>query len=94
MPEERSAANPSATDAAVDRWDRETDRRTLDRFIDPAPHTMRAVSIKRRRSYITLMWLMKAEESTDRQTDQYTGGQFPLNFTLHCLKCNKNPTHN
>ena len=28
MPEGRSAANPSATDAAVDRWDRQTDGRS------------------------------------------------------------------
>jgi len=36
--------------APVDRWDRRTDGQTdgrmLDRYIDPAPHTMRAASIK------------------------------------------------
>jgi len=37
----RSAANPPHAAAAVDRWNRETDRRTtLDRFIDPAAHTL------------------------------------------------------
>ena len=41
----RSAANPPATVTAVDWCDRQTDGRTLDRFIDPAPHTMRAALI-------------------------------------------------
>ena len=44
----RSAANPPHTAAAFDWWDRltdgQTDGPTPDRFIDPAPHTMRAVS--------------------------------------------------
>jgi len=39
----RSTANPPA---AVDRWDRETNGRTARRYIDPAPHTMRAASTK------------------------------------------------
>jgi len=30
---------------AVDRWDRQMDRRTLERFTDPAPHTVRVVSV-------------------------------------------------
>ena len=33
----------------IDETDRRTDGRTLDRYTDPAPHTMRVVSIK----YIT-----------------------------------------
>jgi len=37
----RSAANPPADAAAVDRWDRQTDGRTPDRYIDLAPRTMR-----------------------------------------------------
>jgi len=41
----RSAANPPHAAAAVDRWDRQTDRRTLDRFTDPAPRTTRALLI-------------------------------------------------
>ena len=45
LPTRRSAANPPHTVAAVDRQDRRTDGRTLDRFIDPALHTMRVVSI-------------------------------------------------
>jgi len=40
---ERSAANPPHAAAAVDREDRQTDGRTFDRFVDAAPHTMRAV---------------------------------------------------
>ena len=40
----RSAAKPPHTAAAVEWWDRQTDGRTLDRFIDTAPHTMRVVS--------------------------------------------------
>jgi len=40
----RSAANPPHAVAAVDRWDRQTDGRTLGRFVDSAQHTMRAVS--------------------------------------------------
>ena len=45
---QRSAANQPHASAAVDRRDRQTDRRTPDRFIDPAvPHTMRIVSLKR-----------------------------------------------
>jgi len=43
------AANPPHAAAAVDRWDRQTDgrrdRRTLDRYMDPAPHAIRAASI-------------------------------------------------
>jgi len=39
-----SAVNPPHAAAAFDWWDRLTDGRTLDRFIDPAPHTMRTVS--------------------------------------------------
>jgi len=42
----RSATNPQHAAAAVDRWDRQTDRRTdrrmLYRFIDPARHTLPA----------------------------------------------------
>jgi len=46
LPAGRSATNPPHAAAAVDRWDRRTDgRQTLDRFMDPDPHTMRAVSI-------------------------------------------------
>jgi len=41
----RLATNPPGAVAAVDRWDRQTDGRTPDRHIDPAPHTMRAVSV-------------------------------------------------
>jgi len=49
----RSAANPPHAAAAVDRWDRQIDRRTLDRYTDPAPHTMRtAASIIRIRKTI------------------------------------------
>jgi len=48
-----SAANPPHAAAAVDRWDRQIDRRTLDRYTDPAPHTMRtAASIIRIRKTI------------------------------------------
>ena len=47
LPARRSAVNPPAIVAAVDRWetDRRTDRRTLDRYIDPATHTVRAASV-------------------------------------------------
>jgi len=41
----RSAANPPHAAVAVDRWDRQMDRRTLERFTDPAPHTVRVVSV-------------------------------------------------
>ena len=41
LPAERPAANPPPhATAAVDRWDRQTDGRTTDRCIDPAPHTI------------------------------------------------------
>jgi len=40
-----SAANQPHVAAAVDRRDRQTDGRTLDRYVDPAPHTMQAASI-------------------------------------------------
>jgi len=36
LPAGRSAANPPAAAAAVDRWDRQTDGRTRDRYIDSA----------------------------------------------------------
>ena len=39
-----SAANPPHAAAAFDWWERLTDGRTPDRFIDSAPHTMRTVS--------------------------------------------------
>jgi len=41
------AANQPHAAAAVDRRDRQTDGQTPDRYIDPAPHTMLAVSISR-----------------------------------------------
>jgi len=46
----RSAANQPNAAAAVDRRHRQTDGRTPDRYIDPAPHTMRAASIRLIRS--------------------------------------------
>jgi len=46
----QGAGRPPATAAAVDRWDRRTDRqtdgRTHDCYIDPAPHTRRAALIR------------------------------------------------
>jgi len=42
---ESSAASPSAAIVTVGRWDRQTDGRTTDSYIDPAPHTMGAASI-------------------------------------------------
>jgi len=44
VPARRSAANPPAAVAAINRWDRLKDGRTLDRYIDLALHTMRAAS--------------------------------------------------
>jgi len=50
-PAGRSAANPQQRREAGERWDgqtqtdRQTDRQTLDRCIDPAPRTGRAVSV-------------------------------------------------
>ena len=46
-PAGRSAANPPHDAAAVERWDRQTDRRTPDRYTNPVLHTMRAKSISR-----------------------------------------------
>jgi len=43
LPTRRSAANLPLAAVAVNRWDRQTNRRTLDRFIDPAPHIWRRV---------------------------------------------------
>ena len=40
-----SAANQPPAAAAVDRQDKETDGWTPDRYIDPAPHTMRRALI-------------------------------------------------
>jgi len=45
LPAGRSTTNPPAAVAAVDRWDRRTDGRTLNRYIDPAAHTVLAVLI-------------------------------------------------
>jgi len=45
----RSAANPSAVAAAVNRWDRQMDRQTdgqNKRYTDPTPHIMRATSMR------------------------------------------------
>ena len=44
LPAGHPAANPPHTAAAVDRQDRQTDGRTPDRYIDPAPHCMTIVS--------------------------------------------------
>ena len=49
-PAGHSAANPQAAVAAADRWDRQADRylidgRRPDRYIDSAPHCMRAAWI-------------------------------------------------
>jgi len=47
LPTRRSAANLPLAAVAVNRWDRQTNRRTLDRFIDPAPHIWhRVVSLQ------------------------------------------------
>jgi len=40
------SSKPTHTAVAVDRWDRQTDRRTLDRYIDSVLYTMRAVPIQ------------------------------------------------
>ena len=40
LPTQHSAANPPHVTAAFDRWDRQTDGRTLNRFVDSARHTM------------------------------------------------------
>ena len=45
LPTGCSAANLLAAIAVVDRWDRQMDGQTLDRYIDPAPHAMQAASI-------------------------------------------------
>jgi len=37
---QHSGANTPAAVAAVGRWDRRTDGRTLDRYIDPAPRAL------------------------------------------------------
>ena len=37
------SSKPAAAVATVDRWDRQTDGRTLDCYINPAPHTMQTV---------------------------------------------------
>ena len=45
LPARRSAANPrTPLLLSIDGTDGRTDRQTLDRFIDPAPHAMQAVS--------------------------------------------------
>jgi len=41
----RSAANPPHAAAAVERWVRQTDGGTPDRYINPAPLTVRPMSI-------------------------------------------------
>jgi len=63
----RSAANPPHTAAAVDRWDRRTDGRTLDRFIDPAPHTTRAGSI----IHAVRKWALHSQSEHDTGTTRY-----------------------
>ena len=40
LPTQHSAANPPHVTAAFDRWGRQTDGRTLNRFVDSARHTM------------------------------------------------------
>jgi len=39
-----TAANPQKRSAASESWDRRTDGRTHNRYADPAPHSMLAVS--------------------------------------------------
>ena len=39
LPAGRTAANPQRRSAAGELWDRRTDGRTDDRYIDPAAHT-------------------------------------------------------
>jgi len=51
-----SAKNPQHTAAVVEWQDRQTDRWTLDHFIDPAPHTMRAVSVNVTQLTIIKYW--------------------------------------
>ena len=50
LPTGRSAANPPA----VDRWDRRTNRETLNRYTDPAPLTMQSVLLAIVRLYIQI----------------------------------------
>jgi len=47
---EPTTANPPHAAAAVDRWDRQTDGRTPDLYVDPALHTMREQCHKDTRS--------------------------------------------
>jgi len=41
----REALRSKTAAAVVRQWDRQTDGQTPDRYIDPAPHTMRVVSV-------------------------------------------------
>ena len=58
----RSAANQPHAAAVVDWRDGQTDRRTLDRYIDPALHTMRAAST----TASALQWLVQEAQLSQR----------------------------
>ena len=53
-----TVANPPHAAAAVDRWDGQTDGRTLYRYVDPSrlPHTMPPMSIKTRWAKFVADW--------------------------------------
>jgi len=60
----RSAANQPHAAAAVNRRDRQTDGRTPDRYIDPAPHTTMQAASKTAENDYTQQLSLKDSECT------------------------------
>jgi len=93
LPERRSAANPPRA-AQTDGTDKQTDGRTLDRFIDPAPHTVRALSIIASSSDSIYCWLQMNRKRLVRVlrtvSSSYTrtvDGQLSRHFALTSPPC-------
>ena len=73
------SSKPAGRLAAADRRDRRTDGRTADRYIEPAPHTMRTASTRRRfRMSITRSTSTTTSTTASSSSGSGTG-------TAHCL---------
>jgi len=89
VPARRSAANPPAAVAAVNRWDRLKDGRTLDRYIDPGLHTMRAASTQQSEIAVFTYRVQFAVILFDDIRGEYDENVFIDTDICACLLCEK-----
>jgi len=79
----RSAANQPHAAAAVDRWNRQTDGRTFDRYVDPAPYHRYAGSVSNSTvtvDFVINRFVIKSLSTSNMENITYCREQF--NFEL------------